>query len=139
MFVSAVLAGSVLPAPSELVMAAAIGAGHVDPLAAVGVATLGNVLGAATVFAMGRGLAAGSTRWRWLRKRLPERSPTREEQLSRYGPPLLLFSWVPLVGDALVLAGGACGLRWAPSFAWIVLGKLSRYAAVAYAAQAAVS
>ncbi|MEZ6185572.1 MAG: DedA family protein [Planctomycetota bacterium] len=139
MFVSAALAGSLLAVPSELVLAGAIAAGQVDPLAGVVVATLGNVLGALTVFACGRGLAAGSARWGWLARRLPEPDPARAEQLARWGPPLLALAWVPLIGDALVLAGGAAGLAWLPSLAWITAGKLARYAVVAWGAWAAVA
>ncbi|MCA8925847.1 MAG: DedA family protein [Planctomycetes bacterium] len=139
MFVSAVLAGSVLAVPSEFVLAGAIGAGQVDPWLGVLVATAGNVLGALTVFACGRGAAAGSRRWAWLSRRLPELTPERAARAERWGPPLLVGSWVPFVGDALVFAGGACGLRWGPSFAWITLGKLVRYAVVAWAATAAVA
>lgn len=53
--------------------------------------------------------------------------------LRRHGPPLLLFSWAPVVGDALVAAAGAAGLPLLPVTAWVVAGKALRYGALAWA------
>ena len=64
---------------------------------------------------------------------------TRPERLARFeaayrsaGAPVLLGSWVPIVGDAVVLAAGVARLRVGVALLWIGAGKLGRYAAVAW-------
>jgi membrane protein YqaA with SNARE-associated domain len=150
LFLAALLAGSLLPFPSEVVLAALILAGQ-DPWLLVGVATLGNVLGAATVFAVGAGVAPRRLR-AWL-GRLPEEAATPDEaaspdaaaspdeaarmaragrSLDRWGPPVLLLSWVPVIGDALVLAAGLAGAPPLRCLLFVTLGKGVRYTALAW-------
>jgi membrane protein YqaA with SNARE-associated domain len=43
------------------------------------------------------------------------------------GPPALLLSFLPLVGDALVLAAGWLKLPFWQSMAWVAAGKAARY------------
>lgn len=54
--------------------------------------------------------------------------------LRRYGQPALLLSWVPLIGDALVALAGGMRLPFLRFSFWTLLGKASRYLAVAWAA-----
>lgn len=67
---------------------------------------------------------------------LPQKkhAATVVQKLQRYGTPLLFFSWLPLVGDALPLAAGWLRMPWAPSLLWIFSGKATRYAVVTTAA-----
>ncbi len=53
--------------------------------------------------------------------------------LARYGAPALLLSWVPLIGDALVLLAGAAHTPFWTFSTWTVLGKGARYVVVAIA------
>jgi membrane protein YqaA with SNARE-associated domain len=46
----------------------------------------------------------------------------------------LFFSWLPVVGDALCFAGGWLQMPLLPASLLILLGKLSRYAALAWIA-----
>ena len=55
--------------------------------------------------------------------------------VQQYGQPILVFSWVPLVGDALVAAAGAAGMPFAGFSFWVAVGKALRYLAVARIAQ----
>ena len=90
------------------------------------VATAGNSLGACTSYWLGRGARTVAS---------PESGKVRRASalLARYGPPAMLLSWVPLVGDVLVvLAGGARMPFW--TFAgWMTVGKAARYVAIALA------
>ena len=61
LFLASFLAGSVLPFPSEGVLAALVGQGQSVGLV-VGVATAGNVLGAITLYGMGWGIERGLLR-----------------------------------------------------------------------------
>jgi len=60
-------------------------------------------------------------------KKLPQKALTR---LQHYGSPLLILSWLPVVGDALSLAAGWLKLNvWAALF-WTALGKFLRYGVI---------
>ncbi len=118
LFVASFVAATVLPGGSEFVLIAVI---HKHPEAvwqAVGVATAGNTLGGMTSYLVGR--------------LIPNRAQHKAIiYLHKYGYWSLLFSWVPLVGDALAVAAG--WLRFNPWLALLLfgIGKLVRYALVA--------
>lgn len=136
MFVSAFLAGSVLPLPSEPVLLALLSAGA-DPWLSVLVASAGNLLGALTVWLMGRAIARGGGRWVGprLTARLAGDEAGREaarERMRRWGAGLLLLSWVPWIGDPLVLGAGLVEVRLLPFLLLCGAGKLARYAALAW-------
>jgi len=48
----------------------------------------------------------------------------------------MIFSWVPILGDALVAAAGAAEMPFAGFSIWVVVGKAMRYAAIAWGAYA---
>jgi membrane protein YqaA with SNARE-associated domain len=135
LFLVAVVAGSVLPAPSEAVLAALI-YGGVRPGLAVTVATGGNVLGALTVYLLGRWVArgGGGAMGRWIHRRSAREGPRlarARERLATWGSPVLLLAWLPVLGDVFVLAAGLVGVRPGPFVAFVSLGKGLRYLAVA--------
>lgn len=140
LFLVAVVAGSVLPAPSEAVLAALI-YGGVSPAPAVAVATVGNVLGAITLYLLGRWVAhgGGGPLGRWVQRRTAREGPRLERaqaRLATWGAPVLTLAWVPVVGDVFVLAAGLVGVRWAPFVGFVTLGKALRYLFVALSAAA---
>ena len=118
LFFAAFVSATVLPGGSEVVL---IGVLHKHPdlwWQAVGVATLGNTLGGITSFVIGRVI--------------PNKAQGKYViTLHKYGYWALLFSWLPLVGDALCVAAG--WLRFNPyiSIALFAVGKLFRYVLVA--------
>ena len=57
----------------------------------------------------------------------------------RYGAPALLLSWVPLIGDVLVVLAGAARMRVVPFVTWTTIGKAARYLALAAAVGAFAS
>ncbi len=118
LFIASFLAATLLPGGSEVVLIAVI-AQHPDEIVkAVAVATVGNTLGGASSFLIG-----------WL---LPNRAQHKAIiYLHKYGYWALLFSWVPLFGDALCVAAG--WLRFNPwvSLLLFAVGKLFRYLLVA--------
>jgi len=129
LFVAAFAAATILPAQSEAALIALLLAGKASPAALVGVATLGNVLGSLTNWALGRGVARFRQK-RWF--------PVSEYALDRasgwyrrWGRWSLLLSWVPFIGDPLTVAAGV--LReplW--SFVLIVTAaKAARYIVLA--------
>lgn len=126
------LAATIVPVGSEPAVVVLIRQGY-SPIATVAVATLGNYAGACTTY--------------WLalqaRRKLaskPARSERRAARLiAQYGQPALLFSWVPLLGDAIVAAAGAAQMPFLSFSVWVFAGKLLRYAFIAWAATAWLS
>ncbi|MES9954702.1 MAG: VTT domain-containing protein [Candidatus Thiodiazotropha sp. 6PLUC2] len=87
-------------------------------------ATMGNTLGGVSSWLIG---------W-WLAKRFPlqalkhDRQKRAAERISRFGSPVLLLSWLPVVGDPLCLAAGWIGIRLSLAVLFIGIGKGLRYA-----------
>ncbi len=130
LFAWSFLAATLLPLGSEAALIAIVRTeGQV--FVPVLVATAGNYLGACTTYWLGRRAAQA------LGKGQPEgeRNDTRAARLlRRYGQPVLLLSWVPLVGDALVALAGGMRLPFLKFSFWTILGKAARYVVVAWAA-----
>lgn len=142
MFVVAMLAGSVVPVPSEAMLATLIYNGA-PPLTATVVATVGNVLGALTLYILGQWVSrgGGGAVGRWVARRREKEGPRMarvEANLRTWGAPALLMSWLPILGDAFVLAGGFVGVRPFPFVVFVTLGKGLRYAFVALSTTAAM-
>lgn len=131
LFVWSFGAATLVPIDASFALAGLIYAGR-SAVATVLVATVGNVLGASTTYWLGR--RAG--RLRVVQGRWEQRSL---RWMQRYGAPLLLCSWVPLVGDLLVGVAGAAGVGARAFVFWTTLGKAGRYLAVAWATLAALS
>ena len=125
LFVAAFASATVLPANSEIVLAAVLKAHPDRVVAALVLATVGNTLGGLTTYGIGR--------------LLPPRRAHGERviaSLRRYGAWSLLLSWVPIVGDALCAAAGWLRIPLAASVAAMAAGKLARYLVVAHLALA---
>jgi membrane protein YqaA with SNARE-associated domain len=100
-------------------------------LTVVGMATLGNYLGAMTTYIIGR---CGAT---FLITRVLRVTPERAEKnmafYRRFGVWSLLFTWLPVVGDPLVLVAGACQTNVILFSLLTIIGKGIRYFIVATA------
>lgn len=133
LFAGAFLAATILPFSSEVVLAALVAAGGSDGFGLWLVASLGNTLGAAVNWLLGR----YCLQWRE-RRWFPVDGPALERAshwFRRWGVWSLLFAWVPIVGDPLTFAAGLLRVNF-----WLFLflagaGKAARYAAVLLAAQ----
>ncbi len=120
LFLASFLAATILPGGSELVL---IGVLHEHPDSvwqAIAVATIGNTLGGASSY--------------WIGRLIPNKARSRAiDRVQRWGYWALLMSWVPLVGDALCLAAGWLRLSFGLSLIAFAVGKFARYAVVAAA------
>jgi membrane protein YqaA with SNARE-associated domain len=125
------LAGSVFPLPSETVLVALVALGK-DPVSMTVVATIANVLGAATL------ISAGRSSRELVEKQNPAFVARAHRAFQRYGPWMLLLSWVPMIGDVFVIVAGALRVRWAVAVPLLAAGKAARYAVVALSAAAAL-
>lgn len=128
LFVSAFVSSTLAPGGSEAVLAYLVAKADIPDAWLLGVATLGNTLGAITTWLLGF----------WAARRYPLEHVGNGRRLDairkvrRHGAPLLLLSWLPLVGDGFCFAAGWLRLSFAVSLAAIALGKLGRYAVIVY-------
>lgn len=130
LFLSAFLASTLLPGGSEVVLAALAYQGQDDPWTLLLVATAGNTLGGMSTWAVGRFVD-----WWYPSTNISQPKYQRAmEWVRRWGSPVLILSWVPVVGDPLCLAGGWLRIHWVAALFWIGLGKAARYAVIVYAA-----
>lgn len=125
-FVAAFVSATLLFGLSEAAVVAAALAGDVPPLALFLAATLGNVLGAVVNFALGRFLIRFEGR-RWFPVG-PKNRARAETLFARYGRPVLLFSFLPVIGDPLTLVAGLLRTPLAAFLVYVTIGKAARYA-----------
>jgi membrane protein YqaA with SNARE-associated domain len=131
LFGSALLAGSILPAQSEVVLAGLLLAKTASPWLLVAVATLGNVGGAVLNYALGRSAERfRHRRWFPLSAAGWERSAV---WFNRWGVATLLLSWLPIVGDGFTVLAGAARTPFPLFLALVTLAKAGRYALIAIA------
>ena len=115
--ISSFLAATLLPGGSEAVLFGLLKL-HPDLLwPALLLGTFGNTLGGMTSYACGRWLPA----WQKLD------ALTQRERVRKWGAPILILSWVPLIGDALCVAAGWLRLSVLPCTLFMALGKFVRY------------
>ena len=120
LFTSSVLAATVLPGGSEAVLFGVIKL-HPDKLwSALTVATVGNTLGGMTSYLLGR--------------IIPQNKPLAGlDTVRKYGSAVLLFAWVPIIGDPLCVAAGWLRLNAWHAAGFIAIGKFARYWLIAAA------
>jgi membrane protein YqaA with SNARE-associated domain len=130
LFFSAFGAATILPGISEVVLSTLLLEHPGAWLSVVLVATIGNTLGAAVNWLLGRFLLHWQDR-KWFpvsHSRLGQAN----RLFQRYGYPLLLLSWVPIVGDPITLAAGVLRARFCPFMLLVLIGKAARYAAITW-------
>ena len=126
LFISSFLSSTILPGGSEAVLASLALYNHHSMAVLLIVATAGNTLGGLSSWLIGFLVAR-----RWPADRLEKPANRRAVVwLQRYGSPVLLFSWLPVVGDPLCVAAGWLRINFWQSLVLIAAGKLSRYLAV---------
>ena len=126
LFLWSFLAATVVPLSSEPPLIFLVRSEELM-VAPVLVGTLGNAIGACTTYWISRRAAQ-------VLKKPRQSSKSRTARLyRRYGQPALLLSWVPILGDGLVVLAGATRLRFWGFCFWMTLGKGLRYFALACA------
>jgi membrane protein YqaA with SNARE-associated domain len=130
LFASAFLSATLLPGGSEAVLAYLAHADHHAPLTLLTVASAGNTLGGMSSWLIGRLFPAGPLQ-------RPELHPA-VARMRKYGSPVLLLSWVPLVGDPLCAAAGWLRVPWHQALLYVAAGKIARYTVVLYVVREAL-
>ncbi|MGI6793833.1 YqaA family protein [Bacteroides sp. KG68] len=136
LFFSALLAGSILPFSSEVVMVALVKVG-LSPALCILAATLGNTIGGLTCYYMGH-----------LRRidRIEKYFKVKKEKIDKMrhflqgkGALMAFFTFLPFVGEAIAIALGFMRSNLALTAASMFAGKLVRYIVMLWALQGAVS
>ena len=126
--VSAFLSSTLLPGGSEVLLIWLAKQGTSSLLLLLCVASIANTAGGVLTYWMGRWAEKGIKRIR------PRALPTAfaTKYVKRWTYLILLFSWLPLIGDGLCLAAGWLKLGWLPSLIAIFVGKAIRYSVLLY-------
>lgn len=130
LFFTAFGAATILPGFSEFVFSTLLLERPQDWLTLLLVATIGNTLGGVVNWLLGRFLLHWQDR-KWFpvsRKRLDQAS----NLFAKYGYPLLLLSWLPVIGDPITLAAGVLRARFLPFLILVLIGKAARYSIIAW-------
>ncbi|MGM0577632.1 MAG: YqaA family protein [Myxococcota bacterium] len=127
LFVTSLLAATILPAYSEILFAGLLVKGY-DPMALWLWASAGNTLGSAVNWAMARFFLRFQDR-KWF--------PFKQDNLGRaqrwfqkYGVWSLLMAWAPIGGDALTFVAGFMRVNFWLFLLLVAIGKATRYAIV---------
>jgi membrane protein YqaA with SNARE-associated domain len=150
-FAVSLLAATILPLGSEPVLLGYLAAFPEMFWPAILVATVGNTLGGLVSYGMGAGAHGVFGRWRQRKHsslasvsstsahswaHAPALTPERaraERWVQRFGAPVLLLAWLPVVGDPLCAVAGWLRLPFWPCVIYIALGKFGRYMVLAWA------
>lgn len=131
LFWNAFIAATLLPALSELALAALLNTGNGEPLFLFLSATVGNILGSVVNWWLGRKLNHYSDRkWFPFKKVQIEKA---EHHFEAYGKWSLLFAWVPVVGDPLTFIAGVLRTPLLSFLLLVSIGKAVRYGVIVIA------
>ncbi|MEO0497453.1 MAG: YqaA family protein [Pseudomonadota bacterium] len=131
LFLSALVAATLVPAQSELVLVGLILSGDHSVALLVAVASAGNILGSTVNYFLGR-FAQRQAHRKWF--------PATQVQLrkasgwyGKYGRFSLLLSWVPIIGDPITVAAGVLREPLWSFILLVTLAKTGRYVVLAAA------
>lgn len=136
LFISALLAGSIVPFSSELVMIALVKVG-LSPVMCVLFATLGNTIGGMTCYYMGR---LGNVVWieKYFKVK-KEKVDKMQTFLQGKGALMGFFAFLPFVGEVIAIALGFMRSNVWLTTSSMFAGKLIRYAVMLLALQGVIS
>lgn len=128
-FLSALLAATLLPAQSEAVLAYGLLSAPEGAFILVCIATAGNVIGSVLNWAIGKFAMRFQTR-PWFP--VSGKQITKAEHFyARYGRYSLLLSWVPFIGDPITIVAGMLREPFISFIFLVTLAKAARYIVLA--------
>ena len=132
LFLSALIAATLLPMGSEVLLIALLSQGKSEILL-WSVATLGNTLGSVVNYGLGFWTSD------YINKKYQDAKSWKHAQAAynRYGSWSLLFAWLPIIGDPITLIAGLAKTRFSLFIVLVVIGKGARYGVLIALAQLA--
>lgn len=129
MGVLAFLSGSIVPITSEVLLVFFLSVG-LNAVALTLVASFGNTLGGITCFFMGR--IVSKERAVAFFKITPRRMQRADRIIQRYGYWAAAISFVPVIGETLLVMLGVMRVSWWRVAIVMAVGKLIRYAFITF-------
>jgi membrane protein YqaA with SNARE-associated domain len=127
LFLAGFLSGSVFPFNSESVLSLLIYSGF-DTISSLAAATAGNTLGGISIYYLGY---LGKLEWiEKYAKVKPEKIHAILPRLKRYGSLAASLSFVPIVGDVVILGLGFFRINPFFTLFFMMFGKIARYLVV---------
>jgi membrane protein YqaA with SNARE-associated domain len=123
LFLITFLSATILPFSSELFLLLMLSKGF-DPTTCLVVATIGNSLGGITNYGIGR---LGKLKWLNKTGVSEEKLETYSISIQKYGSWLAFLSWIPIIGDPLVIALGYFRVPFIRVLILLIAGKFLRY------------
>ena len=123
LFILTFLSATVLPLSSEFFIYLMF-ANEYDPTICIVIATIGNSLGGFTNYGLGR---LGNLNWLKKVGMNQEKIEKHSIRIQKYGSWLAFFSWVPFIGDPLLVALGYFRSPFLKVAILTVIGKFLRY------------
>jgi membrane protein YqaA with SNARE-associated domain len=123
LFLSAFISSTILPGGSEVALVYLANNSLHSDLLLLTVATAGNTLGGATSWLIGY----------WIAVKFPTRTLQQAKyqkalaRIQQWGSPVLLLSWLPVVGDPLCVVAGWLKIPLLLALLFIAVGKCARY------------
>lgn len=122
LFAVCFLSATLIPLPSEFALIYFISIGA-NPWVILAIASLGNSLGGATTYLIGKLF----NNW----KAIPKTHKSYA-LVNKYGIYAALFSWVPIIGDPILLLLGYYRTQIWSTLLLMALGKTARYAVICW-------
>ncbi|MBF1399741.1 YqaA family protein [Prevotella histicola] len=127
MFLSALLAGSVLPFSSEVVLVGLIASG-LDPILLLIYGTTGNVMGGLINYGLGR---MGKLEWLQRYFHVSQKSLDRAQRfMAGRGSWMGFFAFLPIIGSAITVVLGLTRSNIVITILSMTIGKAIRYAII---------
>ncbi len=123
LFLLTFLSATILPILSEAFLVAML-AKDFDPMTCLTIATIGNSLGGITNYGIGK---LGNPKWLQKLGINELKLQKYNRNIAKYGSWLALLSWIPLIGDPLVIGLGFFRVSFTKVLILLVLGKFLRY------------
>ncbi len=131
LFFSGFSSATLLPGSSEALFVFMLKQQTWETVFLILVVGLGNSLGGMSNWLLGVLIHLG-----WYKnkhKQTPSSAYIKAEKwLQYYGSPILLLSFLPIIGDPLCVLAGILRFHWLSSLLFISVGKLMRYIALSY-------
>ncbi len=124
LFLVSFLAATVLPLTSEVMFVAMPALGY-DIWIVFLVANAGSILGSVTNYFLGL-KGGGFVLSRYVTVD-PRKLARATDLYQRWGPVIVFFAWLPVIGDPLTIVAGVFRLQFRTFAFWMSLGKVFRY------------
>jgi membrane protein YqaA with SNARE-associated domain len=128
LFIVTFLSATILPFSSELLLIGMLNSNY-PIINCVLIATLGNSIGGITNYLIGK---IGNPLWLKKFGVKEEKILKQQSIIQKYGAWLALISWIPIIGDPLMIALGFYRVRFITFLILLVIGKATRYIVIGW-------